>query len=243
MKSTASGLATVAAVTLDVTHTLVHPPRLGSIYAEVLARHGVAVSGEDVRRVAPVVWQELACSVPLGACRFAAHDGGERGFWRHYLERLCALLEVGAPSRFAAAELYERFGRAEAWEIYPDVVPTLTAFADAGVALAIVSNWDGRLPLLLERLGLLPFFDAVVHSSAVGSEKPSPAIFREALRRLALAPERVLHVGDHRREDVEGARAVGMQALHLDRAGAGDVASLADVPELLAPLSLAPGVR
>jgi len=207
----------IEAVGLDVTHTLLETPRLGEIYAEVLTRHGRPVTPDAILRLVPVVWQELGCSVPAGGERFSRHADGERGFWRHYLDRLCALLDVAAPSRFAAAELYDRFGRADAWSIYPDVLPTLAALRAAGLRLAVISNWDGRLPVLLERLGLSPFFDAVVHSSAVGCEKPGAAIFHEAARCLGVAPESMLHVGDHPLEDVEGARAVGMRALLLER--------------------------
>jgi len=216
----------VEVVGLDVTHTLIETPRLGEIYAEVLGRHGAPVVPDDVLRLAPIVWQELGCSVPAGGDRFRLEVAGdrsgrqedaERGFWRRYLERLCGLLEIAPPSRFAAAELYDRFGRADAWRVYSDVLPALQGLRGAGFRLVVISNWDSRLPTLLERLGLLPFFDAVVHSSAVGCEKPGAAIFHEAARRMGVLPGAVLHVGDHGLEDVEGARAVGMQALLLER--------------------------
>lgn len=225
--------AEIEAVSFDVTSTLLHAPRLGEIYAEVLVRHGHPVSEADVLRLAPVVWQELGCSVPTGGDRFGASPEGARGFWLRYLRRLCALLDAGEPTRFAAAELFDRFGRADAWTIYPDVMPALAALHAAGVRMAVVSNWDERLPRLLERVGLRPFFETVVHSSAVRCEKPGAAIFREAARRLGVAPEALLHVGDHAREDVEGARAVGMQALLLDRAGGGELASLGELPARL----------
>jgi len=68
----------------------------------------------------------------------------------------------------------------------------------------------------------------------VGWEKPHPEIFARAVAAFGLTPGEVVHVGDHRREDVEGARAAGLQALHLDRAGGGDLASLAELPGWLA---------
>ncbi len=81
----------------------------------------------------------------------------------------------------------------------------------------MISNWDQRLPLLLKRLGLTPFFDAVVTSSEVGVEKPDGRIFTEALRRLEVEPGEALHVGDSPLDDVEGAIAAGMEAVRLDR--------------------------
>ena len=80
--------------------------------------------------------------------------------------------------------------------------------------MVVVSNWDDRLPVLLEGLGLARFFEAIVYSAGVGAEKPFPAIFHHALDHLELPPEQVIHIGDRQREDVEGAQAVGMQAWH-----------------------------
>ena len=75
-------------------------------------------------------------------------------------------------------------------------------------------------------------------SALVGVSKPDPAIFAEALRRLDAPAAAALHVGDHPRNDLAGARAAGLAALLLDRAGAHaqDVApedrirSLAELP-------------
>lgn len=234
------------AITFDVTRTLIHSPRLIEIYREVLARHGIVTPAAEVRRLMPVVWQELDCRAEVGRDRFSAHPEGPRGWWRRFLERLCEHLGAPSPSPFAAAELYHRFGRAEAWEVYPEVSATLTALARLGLRLAVVGNWDERLPPLLDDLGLGRRFDAVVYSAAVGIEKPDPRIFLHALERLGVAPEDAVHVGDSAREDVEGALAAGMEALHLVRPGApslihpdagrssrGDLADLSPLPDLI----------
>ena len=233
------------AVTFDVTRTLIHSPRLAEIYAEVLARHGVAAPPAEVERLLPVVWQELDCLAVPGSDRFAAHPGGARGWWRRYLERLAEHLGGPPPSPFAAAELFHRFGEPAAWEVYPEVPATLAELRRMGLALAVVSNWDARLPPLLARLGLGERFAAIVYSSEVGIEKPDPRIFAVALDRLGVAPEEAVHVGDSSREDVEGALAAGMEALLLVRPGEppplshrpsaerGDLADLSPLPELL----------
>src|SRR4051794_22441706 len=87
----------IEAVTFDVTHTLIHSPRLGEIYAEVLNRHGLEIDAEEARRLISVVWQELSCSADPGRDRFASHPEGERGWWSRFLERVCELKE--APPR------------------------------------------------------------------------------------------------------------------------------------------------
>jgi putative hydrolase of the HAD superfamily len=208
------------AVTFDATGTLLHSPRLVEIYAEVLGRHGVAAPSEEVRRLMPLVWDELGCAAELGRDRLSAHPEGPRGWWRWFLERLCQYLGGPPPSRFAAAELYHRFGRAEAWEVFPEVPGALAELAGQGVVLAVVSNWDERLAPLLAELGLGRWFAAVVTSAEAGWEKPDPRLFATALAGLGIEPEAALHVGDSAAEDVEGALAAGMEALLLTRPGA-----------------------
>jgi len=225
----------IRAVTFDVTHTLIHCPRLGEIYAEVLGRHGFRVTPAEAGRVVREVWQELACLADPAFDRFTAHPNGPAGWWKRFLERVCEHLEAPSPSRFAAAELFSRFGRAEAWEVYPEVPEVLAVLRKRGLKLGVISNWDPRLPDLLRDLRLARFLDAVVYSSEVGAEKPDSRLFEEALRRLEVPASEALHVGDGRLEDVEGAQAVGMGALHLTRGRhAGDFGDLTALPEIVA---------
>lgn len=213
------------AVTFDVTGTLLRSPRLGALYRAVFRRHGLAVT-QDEREVARTigrVWQEMACLTDGSTDRFRSHPDGARGWWRRFGERVAEHLGVAPPSRFATAELYDRFARPDAWEVYPDALPTLEALRARGVRIAVISNWDERLPDLLDGLGLAGRLDAVVRSSDVGYEKPDPRIFFAALERLgeevAADSGRAVHVGDRLKEDVEGAANVGMRAILLDRHG------------------------
>jgi putative hydrolase of the HAD superfamily len=221
----------VSAVSFDVTGTLLGLPRLHHIYAETFARHGCPVAPSRFAEVVPAVWQELSIRTQLGEDRFSAHPEGAKGFWRELVARVAAHLALEPPTPFLAAELFERFAHAEAWEVFADARAALPALRAAGLRLAVVSNFDARLPRLLADAGLADLFEAVVYSEEVGVEKPHPAIFEELLERLQLQPPRVLHVGDSRRDDVEGARAVGMRALWLTRAAPdrpvrGDLGSL-----------------
>jgi putative hydrolase of the HAD superfamily len=224
----------IEAVTFDVTHTLLHCPRLGEIYAEVLTRHEAAVSPREALSLVRTVWQELSCSSDPGRDRFTSHPGGERGWWARFLERVCEHLGAPPPSRFAAAELFHRFGQANAWEVYPEVTDVLASLREQGLRLAVISNWDHRLPGLLAELELAPFFEAVVYSSAVGVEKPDRRIFGRTLELLRTEAATVLHVGDGRLEDFEGASAVGFSALLLDRSRrGGDLHDLTPLPGML----------
>jgi FMN phosphatase YigB (HAD superfamily) len=83
----------------------------------------------------------------------------------------------------------------------------------------VVSNWDSRLPDILEELGLTRFLDTVTVSRVEGIEKPNPEIFLRTAARLGIAPETALHVGDSPLEDYRGATDAGLHAVLLDRAG------------------------
>jgi putative hydrolase of the HAD superfamily len=121
---------------------------------------------------------------------------------------------------------------------YLDVVPALTALRGDGHRLVIVSNWDCSLPEWLGPLGLLALVDGVVTSADVGAAKPDPRIFRRALELAGMRPENAVHVGDSVAGDVVGARALGIRAVLLQRAGeppAGvdHIRLLVDLPSLL----------
>jgi REG-2-like HAD superfamily hydrolase len=230
----------VGAVSIDVTGTMIHSPQLAEIYSAVLSRHGAEIPAERLRELIPTVWQEFSCRASEGRDRFADHPEGDRGWWEDYMERICDLGEVESPGPFAAAELYDRFAQADAWAIYDDVLPALAALAEAGFRLIVTSNWDPRLPSILDRLDLTRWFEAIVYSGEVGFEKPHQQIFRSTLEELDLPPAAVVHVGDRRLDDVEGPQAVGMPALLIDRRR--DRGDLADLRELLDRLRLVESV-
>jgi putative hydrolase of the HAD superfamily len=146
-----------------------------------------------------------------------------------------------------AAILSEELGRevdvetmmgAIRFRAYPDSAPALDALRRRGLRMVCVSNWDCSLPEVLDRCGLAAKLDGVVTSAGAGARKPDPAIFAEGLRLAGAEAGDTVHVGDSIDEDVEGARAAGMRALHLDREGGGDITSLAEIEPLLDTMAL-----
>jgi putative hydrolase of the HAD superfamily len=121
------------------------------------------------------------------------------------------------PSQTFFAELYDQFTLAERWQVLPDVIPALEALASAGVRMAVVSNWDERLRTVLKAVKLHDYFETIIASHDIGFTKPSSVIFEQAAKKLGVPPGGILHVGDHPREDVEGAQAAGFQSVLLDR--------------------------
>jgi len=99
----------------------------------------------------------------------------------------------------------------------PHVPETLETLRREGLAIGMVSNtgrtWGRYLRRIQDRLGIGRFFDVRVFSDEIGVRKPESGIFRTALERLGLPPERVAHVGDDVETDVGGAKASGMRAI------------------------------
>lgn len=119
------------------------------------------------------------------------------------------------------------------WSLVPaGLAGALSRARAAGLRVAIVSNSEGMLVQLFDKLGIAGAFDLVVDSALVGFEKPDARIFRVALDRFGVPPERALHLGDMYATDVVGARAAGMRAALVDPYGhlAGRHADVPRVP-------------
>src|SRR6267142_767451 len=102
----------------------------------------------------------------------------------------------------------------------PDEVhPTLAALRARGFKLVVVSNANGRLRYLFDRLGLSGSLDGLFDSYDEGVEKPDPRFFRRALERTGAEAQSTIHVGDFYHIDVAGARAAGITPVLLDVAG------------------------
>jgi len=125
------------------------------------------------------------------------------------------------PALHRAAEEFESTHASDnLWSDMPEEVPgALERLKGAGYRLAVLSNTESNLRDRIAAAGIEPFFETLVISAEVGSEKPDRKIFDEALRRMAVAPERAIHVGDFYSIDVVGARNAGIAPVMLDAKG------------------------
>ncbi len=112
----------------------------------------------------------------------------------------------------ALVELREYHRHDNLWEhVEPDVLPALAALKDRGLRLVVVSNANGRLKHLFDRLDLTKWFDHVLDSHEWGVEKPDPRLFQLALEQSRADRSRTVHVGDLYHVDVMGARRAGLR--------------------------------
>lgn len=229
-------MAGTAAVFFDVDFTLIYPgPRFqGSGYAASCARHGVRV---DAARFEEAV----AASAGLLDSADRLYDADLFvNYTRGIIERMGG---DGPGVRRVAREMYEEWAEHHHFELYDDVVDTLRHLADLGLRLGLISNSHRCLASFQGHFELDGLITTTVSSSDHGYLKPHPSIFRAALELAGVAPAEAVMVGDSYTHDVQGARAVGMDALLLCRRGASRppadvtvIASLRELPARLTPV-------
>jgi putative hydrolase of the HAD superfamily len=207
------------ALLLDAMGTLIGLRRsVGHTYAELAADFGLTLEPAAIDRVFPLIYRQ-APPLAFPGLEGNALRQAELDWWG---ERIGA--SVAAASQTRADELppglvetlFERFADAALWQVYPEVPACLERWRSRPLKLAVVSNFDSRLPPLLADLGLAAALDALVVSSQVGAAKPDPGLFQRALQILQLEAHQVWHVGDSP-EDELGARAAGIRCLMVRR--------------------------
>lgn len=129
-----------------------------------------------------------------------------------------------------AEHLYRRVTDPAEWAVYPDTAFVLTSLRQNGIRTAVVSNiaWDIRTVLTAADAAA----DEYVLSFEVGTAKPDPRIFREALARLDVPAHEALMVGDSEEND-GAARELGcdfalVDPLPIDDRPTGLIAALRD---------------
>jgi HAD superfamily hydrolase (TIGR01509 family) len=183
--------------------------------SDALAAHGVRVAPGSLADAEPHAKRRLDVPEQI------RHSNDSQRGWIYFNLVLEHAGIPPSPQTDAALESLHAYHAAHnLWELVPDgVVPALQRLRARVPRLVVVSNANGRLHAVMERLGLARFFDVMLDSHQEGVEKPDPRLFELALERAGGRPETTLHVGDFYWIDVRGARAAGLRAVLLDSAG------------------------
>ena len=206
----------IKAIFFDAAGTLFYLPRgVGYHYALVARELGLKWDSAELDHAFHSAWNAMPHREPIDGPR----NDDDKDWWRQLVD---FVVDEVAPSMndfdrdnfFEIA--YEHFAEAGAWELYPEVIEVLEQLCPQ-FELAVVSNFDGRLRIILEQLGISKYFKHVFLSSELGADKPDPEIFRRALRLINLGPYEVLHVGDDPERDWKAAAAAGLLIFQLDR--------------------------
>jgi putative hydrolase of the HAD superfamily len=204
-------VAPLKAVLFDVDFTLARPgPELGPEgYGRAGARHGLTL--EPARYEAA----RDAALVDLRRHPELEHDDE---IWFRFTERIVRGMGGDADSAYACAvEITRGWERHENFDLYEDVLPTVSALRAAGLRIGLVSNSARDVREFARHHGI--DVDAGISSFHHGRTKPHESIFRAVLELLGVGADEAVMVGDTIADDIEGALALGMRAILVDREG------------------------
>jgi len=204
-------VARLRAVLFDVDFTLARPgPELGPEgYVRAGERHGLLLD--------PSRYDEARDAALVDLRRHPELDHDDE-IWFRFTERIVRGMGGDADTAYDCAIDITRGWETHAnFEIYDDVAPTIAVLRRAGLRIGLVSNSsrDVREFAVHHELAI----DAGISSFHHGKTKPHASIFRAVLDLLEVEPAEAAMVGDTIADDVDGARAVGMRAILLDRDG------------------------
>ncbi len=197
------------AVLLDVDFTLFRPgPELGPEgYARAGERHGLQLDSSRYEQA------RLAALADLERHPELEHD---EEIWVTFTEDIVRGMGGAAEAvRSCAIEIVREWERHENFFLYDDALPAIAAMRAHGLRVGLISNGQRDLEEFADHHGL--DVDVCVGSKHHGYVKPHRSIFEAALAALDVAPEHAAMVGDSAVDDIEGARALGMRAVLIDR--------------------------
>jgi putative hydrolase of the HAD superfamily len=200
---------TVKAVLFDVDFTLARPgPELGADgYVRVAQRHGLELDADR--------YEEARANALESLQRHPEFEHDEE-IWIAFSERI--IRGMGGNSdraREVAVEIERAWEVSHNFDLYEDVLPVLDELRAHGLKIGLVSNGARDIQEFVAHHRLE--VDVAVGSRTHGKVKPDPSIFLAALDVLGVEPEEAAMVGDSPEDDVEGARALGMRGLLIDR--------------------------
>jgi len=194
----------------DVDFTIARPgPDLGPEgYVRLGRRHGLELDADRYDEARRAAFTTLKRHPELD------HD---EEIWVLFTERIIVGMGGQGDTYAAAVEMEGAWAHAHHFELYDDALPVLRSLRTAGLKLGLLSNTARDLDEFVAHHGLT--VDAVLTSRAHGKTKPHETIFRRMLELLAVDADEAVMVGDTLEDDVEGACAVGMRAILVDREG------------------------
>jgi putative hydrolase of the HAD superfamily len=206
----------IKAIFFDAVGTLFRLTKtVGDHYAYVGSEVGLDLDAQTLERAFRTAWKQM----PQRAAIDGPRENDDKDWWRELVDLVLdqvapSLSELDHDNFFEIA--YEHFAEGGVWELYPEVRGVLEELQPR-FELAVISNFDGRLRVILQHLGISRFFSHVFISSELGADKPDPEIYGRGIKLMNLKPNEVLHVGDDPKRDWEAASATGLSIFQLNR--------------------------
>lgn len=204
----------IQAVFFDVGGTLLHPESVGHVYARIARKYGTQAEPEET---AARFRRAFARQEEIDRQRgWRTDHDRERRRWR---DIVAETLPEAADEPACFEELYRHYAQGRAWTLAEGAEETLKVCRGLGLVVGLASNYDERLHQVLEGHPSLRDLPHRLISAEIGWRKPAAEFFQALTSGTGLPADRILHVGDDRLSDYEGALAAGLQAVMLDSKG------------------------
>src|SRR5262245_19228768 len=154
----------IRAILFDAAGTLFYLTRtVGDHYAYVGREVGLDLDAQKLESAFHAAWKQMPPRPAIDGPR----KDDDKGWWRelvgHVFDQVAPSLgELDRDNFFEVA--YEHFAEPGVWKLYPEVIDVLEQLRNR-YQLAVVSNFDGRLRLILQNLGISKYFAQIFISS------------------------------------------------------------------------------
>ena len=212
-------LPKIRALFFDLYGTLAHfEPSREKIQVSAAGEHGHSITEKGVTKGYKAADEFMANQNAVRAVRSMSRNEQSIFFTQyeqHVLEGAGLYVDSSTEQQIWQSVRTQHYGLA----LFPDVLPSLSTLKKKGLTLGIISYMASMSDVIGMELGLTGKVSVIVTSLEIGFEKPHPKIFLEALERAEVKPEETIYVGDQPKSDVDGARAIGINPILMDRYG------------------------
>lgn len=229
---------TLPALCFDATGTLIEmTATVGDVYGEIARNFGVDLPGwrldDAFRRV-----MRHAPARGIHGDSPAIRREQEIAWWteriRQTFQATDSTVRFENFASFAEA-LFETYRGPYRWQPRNGVVSTLETLTAGGYPMVVISNFDHRLPDILQGLDLESFFRSILIPSEIGARKPDRSLFELAAERLERPLTDLVYVGDDDSETLAEIRSHGLHVVDIE-----SLQSFSMLPEWLASAATLP---
>ena len=206
-------IKSIKAVAFDAVGTLIYPtPAVTESYYLFGRKHGSLLARNEVKRrfkEANIIQKRIDVKN-----EFLTSEKREMERWREIVTHVFDDVE-----NFEECfnELHNHFSVPESWPIYSGAKELLEYLNEKGIRMIVASNFDYRLKNIVKKTDIGKMCETILVSSKLGYRKPNSEFFISICNELELSKENILYVGDDLENDYQGARAIGMPAVLLDK--------------------------
>lgn len=202
-------------ITFDITGTLLKYRSSPAVeYSNVLNKYGIEVKLSTLEDLI----NKNATVMTKAHPNFGLNTGlGWENYWRMYAHNVFSRsfeidkITGNVPLKAIIDDLMNTFSTGETFKVQNGAIELLEYLKNEQIPLGVISNYDPRIGHMINNIGLAHYFEFILSSYEVRSEKPDVDIFREAEAYVGkgLNRELFLHVGDTYLLDFVGAKNAG----------------------------------